>query len=313
MQDTQGAAARTVTVTARDRDQRIDNFLLRELKGVPRSAIYRLLRSGQVRVNSGRVKPTHRLRDGDRVRLPPVRIDPAADCAGPGRALLEAVAGASLFEDEHLLVLNKPAGIAVHGGTGLQGGVIEALRRLRPDLPDVELAHRLDRDTSGCLVLAKNRPALRELNAALRDRRVDKQYLALLAGRWRGGSRRVELGLDRKGQRAGERLARISDDGKRAVSEFTPNRVFADASLVEVAIGTGRTHQIRVHAQSLGHPVLGDDKYGDRQANRAARALGLRRQFLHAWRIAFPLDGRMRQFEAPVPADLAGVLDRLEN
>ena len=305
-----GGGVRTLTVTARDRDQRIDNFLLRELKGLPRSAVYRLLRSGQVRVNSGRVKPAHRLRDGDRVRLPPVRLAESQPRA-PGASVLAAVAGATLYEDARLLVLDKPAGIAVHGGSGLSGGVIEALRRLRPDLPALELAHRLDRDTSGCLLLAKDRDCLRQLNAALRDRRVDKRYLALLAGRWQGGPRQVDLALARDAVRGGERRVEVREDGKHARSHFKPLRRLPGATFAEVAIGTGRTHQIRVHARSLGHPLLGDEKYGDREANRAARAQGLRRLFLHAWRIGLPLDGQMRYFEAPLPADLQAVLDRM--
>lgn len=309
MSETAQTSVRTLTVAERDQDQRVDNFVLRELRGAPRTLVYRLLRSGQVRVNGGRVKPAHRLRSGDRVRLPPVRLDSSPQKQLPA-ALLKAVSGAALFEDQDLLVLNKPSGIAVHGGSGLGGGVIEALRELRPDLPDVELAHRLDRDTSGCLLLAKNRPCLRALNAALRDGATDKRYLALLAGRWQGGERRVELALARDALQGGERMVQVNADGKAAVSVFHPLRRFGEATLVEVRIGTGRTHQIRVHAQSLGHPVLGDDKYGSREANRAARRQGLRRMFLHAWKITVPIGGG-REFEAPLPDELQAVLERL--
>lgn len=303
----------TVTVTDEDAGQRIDNWLLKRLKGVPKTHIYRLLRTGQVRVNKGRVGPQRKLAAGDLVRVPPVRV--AAPDA-PRRApddLLQRVESRIVYEDEHLLALDKPAGLAVHGGSGVGFGAIELLRSLRPDARSLELVHRLDRDTSGLLLVAKRRSALRTLHAALREGRVGKRYLALLVGPWTGGARRVDAPLEEHRPEGGERVTRVGAQGRNAVSTFIPERRFRDFVLVAVDIETGRMHQIRVHAVHIGHPVLGDPKYGDRLRNRAAKAMGLDRMFLHAARLTFahPADGRPMTLEAPLDGSLKAVLEQL--
>ncbi|WP_232225002.1 RluA family pseudouridine synthase [Acidihalobacter ferrooxydans] len=296
--------------------QRLDNFLLGELKGVTRSLVYRIVRKGEVRVNKGRAKPTYRLVAGDRVRIPPLRLaSPATGAKSVVPAsMATALDTAVLYEDAELLVLDKPAGLAVHGGSGLRFGVIESLRELRPHTPFLELAHRLDRETSGVLVLAKSRGILVQLHALLREGGMHKEYLALLVGAWRGGSRTVDAPLARSARRGNERLVEVSEEqGAAAVSRFRPVRRWREHTLVAVDIGTGRTHQIRVHAASLGYPVVGDAKYGDFAANRGARDRGLKRQFLHAASLAFqvPDSGRKFRFEAPLPEDLQAYLDRL--
>jgi 23S rRNA pseudouridine955/2504/2580 synthase len=306
--------ARRIAIHEEYAQQRLDNFLFRELKGVPKGHVYRLLRTGQVRVNGRRTKPDYRLADGDEVRIPPVRKAESPPKVRPGSRQLAALQAATLFEDDQLLVINKPAGMAVHGGSGVDFGVIEALRNLRPEQRTLELVHRLDRDTSGCLVVAKKRSALRSLHAALRKGQVEKQYLALLVGHWSGGERRLHLALEKNVLQSGERRVRIAEAGKQAETLFRPVQVFKDATLVEVSIMTGRTHQIRVHAAHLKHPVAGDDKYGDRQANRNLRSLGLKRMFLHAWSLGFehPLSGEAMLVSAPLDDNLKSVLERLE-
>ena len=294
--------------------QRLDNFLLNQLKGVPKSHIYRLLRSGQVRVNKGRKQPGYRIEAGDRVRIPPVRVARREDTAIPNE-VLALLKNAVLFENADILVLNKPAGIAVHGGSELRFGIIEAMRKLYPDR-FLELVHRLDRETSGCLVLAKNRETLSALHDALRDDRrddsvprIEKTYLTLLAGLWQHGSRTVTLPLQKR-RRGGEHRVEISDKGQRAVSHFRLLQHYRDASLMEVSIDTGRTHQIRVHATACGHPVAGDSKYGDANFNRAMKKLGLHRLFLHASHIVLPL-GEGISVHAPLSEDLAQLLDNM--
>ncbi|ACL72439.1 RluA family pseudouridine synthase [Thioalkalivibrio sulfidiphilus] len=297
--------------------QRLDNFLLGQLKGVPKSHVYRLLRKGEVRVNKGRAKPEYRLQEGDQVRIPPVRqaASPPDDSQMPlPGELAETLRRAVLLEDEDLLVLNKPAGLAVHGGSGVKLGLIEAMRRLRPRADFLELAHRLDRETSGCLVLAKRREALLAFHEALKSGGVDKHYVTLLAGVWQGGPRRISETLARKGPRTQVRKVEVDEDGKHAESFFFPRRHFVDATLMGVEIGTGRTHQIRVHAAHEGFPVAGDSQYGDFEFNRRMKRLGLKRQFLHAETLRFHLPGHERpyQIQAPLPADLEAVLERLE-
>ncbi|MGB9429066.1 MAG: 23S rRNA pseudouridine(955/2504/2580) synthase RluC [Gammaproteobacteria bacterium] len=296
-------------------EQRLDNFLFRQLKGVPKSHVYRLLRTGQVRVNGRRVKPDYRLASGDEVRVPPVRQAENPTPSRPGGRQLLTLQDAILFEDDWLLVINKPAGMAAHGGSGISFGVIEALRALRPYEHSLELVHRLDRDTSGCLLIARKRSALRVLHAALRKGQVDKRYLALLVGDWSGDERRVRLALKKNVLQSGERRVRVAEEGKQAESHFRPLQKFPGAVLVEVAILTGRTHQIRVHAAHLGHPVLGDDKYGDREANKRFRALGLKRMFLHANSLSFthPATGEPLLISAPLDKNLRMLLDRLES
>ena len=294
--------------------QRLDNFLLRSLKGVPRSHLYRLLRKGEIRVNSKRAKPELRLCPGDRIRIPPLRLPEPGAAPPPATALRERVLAAVVFEDADLMVLNKPAGIAVHGGSGMSHGVIEVLRAARPELKELDLVHRLDRDTSGCLLVAKKRSALRDLHAQLREGRVDKRYLALVCGKWDLGKKRIELALDTAERRGGERHVAVRSHGSMAVSTFRPVQFFGRlASLLEVEIGTGRTHQIRVHAAYAGHPVAGDDKYGDREQNSVLRDYGLERMFLHAASIGFTRPGTDEPMvvSAPLGEDLRQVLDAL--
>ena len=294
--------------------QRLDNFLIATLKGVPRSHIYRILRKGEVRINKGRARPDYRLEPGDVVRIPPLRQSSAKDLdpqqAAEGFAwLLPRI----LYEDEDLMVVNKPAGLAVHGGTGVGVGLIEALRGLRPEAPFLELAHRLDRDTSGCLLLAKTRPALLALHRMLRAGKMEKHYIALLAGAWRGGNREVSVALEKNRPGSGARKVAVAADGKEATSLFMPRQRLSFSTLMEIKLITGRTHQARVHAAHLGHPIAGDDKYGDREFNQRLQRLGLKRLFLHALRLHFthPQTGSKMDFEAPLPAELSLLLERL--
>ena len=303
-----------VEISADLAGQRIDNFLLNHLKGAPRSLIYRILRRGEVRVNKGRIRPEYRLKAGDTLRIPPVRLAPRSEPPRPAGQVLRRLENAILYEDNRLLVLNKPSGLAVHGGSGLSYGVIEGLRALRPQAPYLELVHRLDRDTSGCLLIAKKRSALRRLHELLRENRVDKRYFALLQGQWSGGSRQVDAPLRKNVLRSGERIVRVDSEGKSALSVFRPLAVGKTASLVEVKLETGRTHQIRVHAASLGQPIAGDDKYGDAGFNRQLREMGLKRLFLHARSLRFQLiEGEPAiEITAPLDDELEQVLKRLE-
>lgn len=301
-----------VDIDAGHAGQRLDNFLLGRLKGAPRSLVYRLLRTGQVRVNGGRARPDTRLAAGDRVRVPPVRVAAAGDPGAVPATMQERLVAAILHEDRDLLVLDKPAGIACHGGSGVSHGVIEALRSRRGD-PYLELVHRLDRDTSGVLVLARNRTALLALQAQLRGGTADKRYLALLAGRLRPSPFRIEAALRKQVLQGGERMVQVAADGKPSTSVFSVAQRLPGATLAEVRIETGRTHQIRVHARHIGHPVAGDEKYGDPGFNARMRALGLRRLFLHAasLRIRGPA-GDDLLFHAALPDELTRVLHRLD-
>jgi 23S rRNA pseudouridine955/2504/2580 synthase len=295
--------------------QRLDNFLLRTLSGVPRSRVYRLLRRGEVRVNGKRSKADYRLAATDEVRLPPVHDARAegAPARGVPDALLATVRDAIIHEDERLLVLNKPAGLAVHGGSGLSFGVIEALRALRPD-ESLELAHRLDRDTSGCLLVARKPAALRALHALLREGQVEKHYAALVAGRWRLGRKTIDAPVLTHTRQGGERMVRVHASGKIALSVFAPQKSFGElATFMDVVIQTGRTHQIRVHAAFAGHPVAGDEKYGDREFNRRMHKLGLRRMFLHAAAVSFNWPDTKQPFAIAVelPDDLGILLSSL--
>lgn len=309
---TGSGGVRYVTV-GDDGGQRIDNYLLRELRGLPKSRIYRMLRKGEVRVNGSRVKPTHRLAPGDQVRLPPVRGLPGAGGAADahiGQAVLDTLAAAIVFEDDALLVLNKPAGMPVHGGSGLSFGVIEALRRLRPGV-SLELAHRLDRDTSGCLLVAKSRSMLRVLHDALRAREVKKDYVLVVLGRWPRRVTTVQLPLLRYLTASGERRVRVAGDGKASRTDFTIRQAAAGATLLDARLHTGRTHQIRVHAAASGHPVAGDEKYSAPEQLERVRAAGVRRLCLHAASLALDLDGTRRRFEAPVPEELLAAWEAL--
>jgi 23S rRNA pseudouridine955/2504/2580 synthase len=301
------------SVSADEAGQRIDNFLMRHFKTVPRSRVYRLLRKGEVRVNRKRVDAEYRIREGDEVRLPPVRIDASEEPGRPSSSLLELLERAVIFQDRHLLVVDKPAGVAVHGGSGMSFGVIEALRASRPR-ETLELVHRLDRDTSGCLLVARDRTTLTALHAVIRNGGMHKTYLALVAGSWQLGTKRIDAPLATDNRVHGERHVRVAAAGKDSVSVFKPVQFFGSlATLMEVDIPTGRTHQIRVHASFAGHPLLGDDKYGDRERNAELKRHGLKRTFLHAQSVAFDWPGSGVPFHvsAPLPGELAGVLDAI--
>ncbi len=299
-------------VSAEEAGQRLDNYVHKRLSGVPRSRVYRVIRKGEVRVNGRRAGPQTRLEPHDRIRIPPVRVMPRTDPGQPPPQLCATLAKAIIYEDDRLLVLDKPAGLAVHGGSGLSFGVIEALRRLRPN-ESLELVHRLDRDTSGCLLVARDAGTLRTLHALMRGDGVEKRYLALVRGKWELGAKRIDVPLRTDTRVGGERTVRAASSGKRSVSEFRPVQFFGRAAtLVEVKLRTGRTHQIRVHAQHAAHPVAGDDKYGDASFNEALRELGLRRMFLHAHSLSFawPQGGEF-SVSTPLPPELAVVLDEL--
>jgi 23S rRNA pseudouridine955/2504/2580 synthase len=297
-----------------DAGQRLDNFIQRRLAALPRSRIYRIIRKGEVRVNGHRAAPDTRLAEHDRVRIPPLRMSATPEEPGPTRPsaqLTQRIAGCIVHEDADLLVLDKPAGVAVHGGSGVSAGMIEALRALRPH-ETLELVHRLDRDTSGCLLVARNARTLRELHAGLREGAFEKRYMALLKGKWELGAKRIDVPLRTDLRVGGERTVRAHSSGKPSVSEFRPVQFFGKrATLVEVTLHTGRTHQIRVHAQHAGHPVAGDDKYGDAGFNQLMRTLSLTRMFLHAHVVSFTRGGRELAFNAPLPPELKAVLDRL--
>ena len=297
--------------------QRIDNFLQKLLKGVPKSHIYRILRSGEVRRNRGRVGPDARLAAGDELRIPPIRT------AAPSLRRAIPPAGALavppvLYEDDALIALDKPAGLAVHGGSGIAYGIIERLRHARPDARFLELVHRLDRDTSGVLLVAKKRGALTGLHAQLREGRVDKRYFVLVRGKWRDAVRRVELALETWVTGDGERRVRVDREGRVARTVFHRVKTWPDLdpplSLLEAELETGRTHQIRVHLTHLGYPLAGDDKYGDFAWNKVLSKQGLKRMFLHAHRIRFahPVEGREIVVESPLAPDLAQFVARLD-
>ncbi|UHQ21602.1 RluA family pseudouridine synthase [Lysobacter sp. 5GHs7-4] len=309
-----GPGARTVRVPD-DRDgQRLDNFLLGQLKGAPRSLIYKLVRSGQVRVNGGRAKAERKLEAGDEVRIPPVRLSEVGEKAAPPKGFMDALDAAIVYEDARLLALNKPSGVASHGGSGISFGAIETLRALRPG-HTLELVHRLDRDTSGLLIVAKKRSALTEMQALMReDGGISKRYLALLTGRVPDGVMSVDAPLHIGLRQGGERHVQVHRDGKASLSHFKVLERRGGQSYCEVRIETGRTHQIRVHAQHIGHPVAGDDKYGEPEANKRLRdQAGLRRLFLHAATLEFALDGGRESYllNAPLAPELIEVLDRL--
>ena len=313
MSQNPATSVREIEVGEEGVGQRIDNFLLKTLKGVPKSRIYRILRKGEVRVNRGRIKPEYRLQMGDRVRIPPIRVSEAKEQIVPGDRIQRLLEQCILYEDKGLLILNKPSGLAVHGGSGVSFGVIEGLRALRPDARFLELAHRLDRDTSGCLVIAKKRSVLRAFHELLRQGGMDKHYLALVRGGWQGGKRRVEAPLRKNVLKSGERIVRVSDDGKPSLSIFTPVSIYKDSSLMRVKLVTGRTHQVRVHAQFCDHPIAGDDKYGDAAFNRKMAEKGLKRLFLHAAELRFTLpEVATIHVEAPLEKGLQTLLTRLE-
>ncbi len=299
-----------VEITEDNNDQRLDNFLITRLKGVPKSRIYRIVRKGEVRVNKSRVDVKYRLVTGDWVRIPPVRIAERTPESFVAQSLKDSLLNGILFEDEGFIVINKPAGFAVHGGSGINSGIIEGLRLIRPEAHFLELVHRLDKDTSGCLLIAKKRSALRQLHTLFRDDQVNKTYIALLAGQWARKKLIVNAPLQKNISQGGERMVVISPSGKSAETLFRRMKLFQDATLVEASPKTGRTHQIRVHAASLGHPIVGDDRYGRDDINKQFKAKGYKRMFLHAATLAFqhPVSGAMLSVSAPLPAQLDQLL-----
>ncbi len=317
MNDLSKDAVNRLAVGEEGDGQRVDNFLRKILKGVPKSHIYRILRSGEVRVNRRRVGPDARLAAGDLLRIPPIRTAVPARAARAAPRLPVAIPPI-LFEDDAMIALDKPAGLAVHGGSGVSFGAIERLRYARPEAKFLELVHRLDRDTSGVLLVAKKRVALIGLHAQLRAGGVDKRYCVLVRGRWRDAVRKVELALETYVTRDGERRTRVDREGRAARTVFRRVSAWPDAepplTLLEAELETGRTHQIRVHLTHLGYPLAGDDKYGDFAWNRLLAKQGLKRMFLHAHRIAFthPLDGNSIVIESPLAPDLAGFIARLD-
>jgi len=305
-------AVRHLEVTAEQAGQRLDNFVHRELGELPRSRIYRVIRKGEVRVNGHRAGPDTRLQAHDKIRIPPVKVRPASEVGQPSTQLIETIRSAIVHEDNNLLVLDKPSGLAVHGGSGVSFGAIEGLRALRPG-ESLELVHRLDRDTSGVLLVAKNTSALRTVHALLRDGEFEKRYLALVKDKWELGRKRIDVPLRTDLRVGGERTVKADASGKPSLSEFRPVQFFGKrASLMEVAIFTGRTHQIRVHALYAGHPVAGDEKYGDEEFNREMKAFGLNRMFLHAHSVSFewPSGGQF-SVNTPLPPELAAAVDKL--
>lgn len=308
------SAVKLLTISEDEAGQRIDNYLLAKLKGVPKSLIYRIVRKGEVRVNKGRIKPEYKLQAGDVVRIPPIRISEKNDT--PVSKNLNKVAALEnqiLFEDDCLIVLNKPSGIAVHGGSGLNFGVIEALRALRPEARFLELVHRLDRDTSGILLIAKKRSALRHLHEQLRLKTVQKDYLALVRGQWQSHVKVIQAPLLKNELSSGERIVRVSEQGKPSETRFSIEERYLNATLVKASPVTGRTHQIRVHAQYVAHPIALDDKYGDKDFDMQMQALGLNRLFLHAYSIRFehPKTGETLRFNAQLDEKMKAILKKL--
>ncbi|CAA9891669.1 23S rRNA pseudouridylate synthase [Candidatus Methylobacter favarea] len=299
-----------IEITEENCDQRLDNFLISRLKGVPKSRIYRLVRKGEVRVNKGRADVKYRLIAGDIVRIPPLRLAERSENSFVAQGLKDAFQQDILYEDEAFLVLNKPAGFAVHGGSGINSGIIEGLRLARPDSRFLELVHRLDRDTSGCLLIAKKRSALRKLHELFRDDQINKTYLALLAGQWARKKQVVTAPLQKNVSKGGERMVVVSQAGKEAETVFRRLKLFREATLVEASPKTGRTHQIRVHAAILGHPIVGDERYGSAEVNRVFKSRGYKRLFLHAEKLKFqhPVTAELLTITAALPQPLEDLL-----
>lgn len=294
--------------------QRIDNFLIARLRGVPKSVVYRVLRKGEVRVNKKRIKPEYKLEQGDVVRVPPLTVASEPDAVSVKLSLVKDLEQHILYEDKDLIVLNKPSGMAVHGGSGLQFGVIEALRALRPDAKHLELVHRLDRDTSGCLLIAKKRSVLTHLHEQLRNKTVEKKYWALVAGDWDNKVRKVTEPLRKNTLQSGERVVKVDAvEGKPSETRFRILQRYQEGTLVEAFPVTGRTHQIRVHTACKGHPIACDDKYGDNQFSQQMQQIGLNRLFLHAFSLSFihPISETTMRFEAPLDPKLSQTLERL--
>jgi 23S rRNA pseudouridine955/2504/2580 synthase len=309
---------RYVQISAGEAGQRIDNYLLRQFKGVPKSHIYRILRKGEVRVNKKRIKPTYKLVGGDEVRLPPVRTGGQKNRRPPDD-VIKRLESRIVYDDDRLIIVDKPAGLAVHAGSGVDFGVIDAMQVIDTRAKELFLVHRLDRDTSGCLLIARDRAALRDLQTALQDQKIDKYYTALVMGRWGEKDSRIDMPLRRNKMQAGERQVQVDEDGKQAVSIFKVIREYPDkpgatgCSLMKVQLVTGRTHQIRVHGAESGHPLAGDRRYGDESFNQQMKAYGLKRMFLHATALSFPHpdNGKIMHIEPPLDDDLQQILDKL--
>lgn len=314
----QESIARQVQLLTIDEDnvgQRIDNFLLSKLKGVPKSMIYRIVRKGEVRVNKKRIKPEFKLAIGDEVRIPPVRVSEDNPRQAPSANLhrVSQLEPRILYEDKHILVLNKPAGIAVHGGSGVDYGVIEALRALRPQQKFLELVHRIDKETSGVLLVAKKRSALRHLHDQLRNKQMQKDYLALVRGEWQSHDRVIKAPLLKITLPSGERIVRVNSEGKPSETHFRIMQRYEGATLIKASPVTGRTHQIRVHCQYVGHPIACDEKYSEQKFDDSMRALGLSRLFLHAAQLRFihPETDVVTEVQAPLDDELQQLLNKL--
>jgi 23S rRNA pseudouridine955/2504/2580 synthase len=303
-----------VTIEEDYAGQRIDNFLVTKLKGLPKTRLYRLLRKGEVRVNKKRTPPSYRLQTGDIIRLPPMQLEEKPVPTTPGRRSIEMLTDRVLYEDKGLMIINKPSGIPVHGGSSVSMGVIEILRTMYPKLPHLELAHRLDADTSGCLILAKKRGILKEIHELLRQGQVHKVYLTLTKGHWSKPELKVDASLRKSYMSNGERIVKVDKEGKESLTVFEPIQNFIGASLLEATLHTGRTHQIRVHARHRSHPIAGDEKYGDKDFNKEMRQKGLKRLFLHSHLIEFtiPSTGQQISVRAPLEPDLQNCLNNLD-
>jgi 23S rRNA pseudouridine955/2504/2580 synthase len=298
------AGVQYLTISFEEAGQRIDNFLTTKLKGMPKSRIYRIIRKGEIRINKKRIDASYRLIKGDILRLPPVYLAEKAKQIPPAKNTTTLLANRIIYEDDNLLIINKPSGMSVHVGSTVRVGIIEAMRHMYPKLPHLELAHRLDSETSGCLVLAKKRSILRELHAQLREGAVKKIYWALTQGKWKDSELRVDLALHKDYQDGGKHVVEVNRQGKTALTVFrTLHSYKREASLMEVKLFTGRTHQIRVHAQYRGHCIAGDDRYGDVEFNKLVRQLGLKRMFLHAKTIDFVLPSLNQHIKVDAPLD----------
>ncbi len=306
---------RFVEIDEHHAGQRIDNFLLNYLKGVPKTHIYRIIRKGEVRINKGRTKPLYKLCMGDSVRIPPIRVSEAKNIPTHIDGKLGQLKNCFIYEDSSLIVLNKPSGLAVHGGSGINLGVIESLRVLMPREKRLELVHRLDRDTSGCLIIAKKASVLKKLHEMIRENEMEKQYVALMKGRMMQKEVVVKAPLKKFVTQSGERMVTIDEEGKAAKTIFYPKQVFENATLTDIKLITGRTHQIRVHSMHLGHNIAGDEKYGDKSFNAEMKAMGLKRLFLHARSVRFehPVTGEIMNPIATMDKQLTGVLKKLSD
>ena len=306
-------AVRLITVSEDEAGQRLDNYLLRQLKGVPKTRLYKAVRKGEVRVNKGRVKPDVRLNAGDVVRIPPLREAQSQSKNHLTARWAERIKASLLLDNDDLMVINKPSGLAVHGGSGVDVGLIESLRQMYPEQRYMELVHRLDRDTSGLILVAKRASVLRELHGLLRGNGIDKRYLTLVYGRWPAYLKEVDAPLEKFSLPSGERMVKVSAQGKRALTRFQVVARLTGATLLEAKPITGRTHQIRVHARHAGNPILGDTKYGTPESQELTERIGLKRLFLHAASLRFTTNTQRYDLAAPLPSLLQTLVDGLDN